>query len=221
MKIGLLGTGNLAVTLGRAWAGAGHSVVVTGRNPAHVQTAAQQIGSAAAPINPSEFADNVDVVVVAIPWDGLEHALTLVGGPSGALTGKAVIDCTNPVDFTTGRLIPAIGSAAERVASLAIGAGVVKALHLFAGASWPFTGSPATAPVVAICGDDPDALHRAETLIADLGARPAIVGGIDAARQAEEAAGFVMRVVAAGANPRLAIPHVDPVTPAATVRSPG
>ncbi|MBP2455977.1 NADPH-dependent F420 reductase [Mycolicibacterium lutetiense] len=220
MKIGLLGTGNLAVMLGKAWAGAGHSVVVTGRNPAHARTAAQQIGSAAAPIDPSEFADAVDVVVVAIPWDGLDHALNLVGGPSGALSGKAVIDCTNPVDFTTGRLIPATGSAAEYVASLAVGAGVVKALHLFAGASWPFTGSPATAPVVAVCGDDPGALHHAEALIADLGARPVTVGGIDAARQAEEAAGFVMRVVAAGANPRLAIPHVDPV-PAAAVRSPG
>ncbi|MUL83958.1 MULTISPECIES: NADPH-dependent F420 reductase [unclassified Mycolicibacterium] len=219
MKIGLIGTGNLAVTLGKAWASTSHRVVVTGRNPDRARAAAQQIGSAAAPVDPSGFADAVDVVVVAIVWDGLEQALTLVGGPSGALSGKTVIDCTNPVDFATGRLIPATGSAAEYVARLAIGAGVVKALHLFAGASWPFTGDPAVAPVVAICGDDPDALRRAEALIADLGARPAIVGGIDAARQAEEAAGFVMRVVAAGANPRLAIPHVDPVSPA--VRSPG
>jgi hypothetical protein len=33
---------------------------------------------------------------------------------------------------------------------------------------------------------------------------------LTAARQAEEAAGFVMRVVAAGANPRFAVPDVDP-----------
>jgi hypothetical protein len=87
---------------------------------------------------------------------------------------------------------------------------VVKALHLFAGASWPFVGEPAASPVVPICGDDAHALRLAEALIADLGARTAKLGGLDAARQAEEAAGFVMRVAAAGANPRFAIPDVDP-----------
>jgi predicted dinucleotide-binding enzyme len=53
--------------------------------------------------------------------------------------------------------------------TFATGAHVVKALHLFAGASWPFTGEPAASPVVAICGDDAGALSLAETLIADLG----------------------------------------------------
>jgi predicted dinucleotide-binding enzyme len=85
---------------------------------------------------------------------------------------------------------------------------VVKALHLFAGASWPFAGERDAAPVVAVCGDDPGALNGVAALIGDLGGRTAVLGGLDAARQAEEAAGFVMRVVAAGANPRLAVPDV-------------
>lgn len=37
-----------------------------------------------------------------------------------------------------------------------------------------------------------------------------MIGGLDSARQLEEAAGFVMRVVATGHNPRLAVPDVDP-----------
>jgi hypothetical protein len=37
-----------------------------------------------------------------------------------------------------------------------------------------------------------------------------VVGGLSSARQLEEAAGFLMRVVAAGYNPRLAVPDVDP-----------
>ncbi|MFV2178403.1 hypothetical protein ACFHW2_08625 [Actinomadura sp. LOL_016] len=37
-----------------------------------------------------------------------------------------------------------------------------------------------------------------------------MVAGLAGARQLEEAAGFVMRVVAAGHNPRLAVPDVDP-----------
>lgn len=210
MNIGILGTGNLAVTLGKAWANAGHSVVVTGRSTERVTAAAEQIGATATPIDPGEFAEQADVVVVAIAWDGLEEALRLVGAPDGMLAAKTVIDCTNPVDYTTGRLFPETGSAAEVVAGVATGAHVVKALHLFAGASWPFTGPREASPVVAICGDDVDALGRAASLIGDLGARTVVLGGLVAARQAEEAAGFVMRVVAAGANPRFAVPDVDP-----------
>jgi hypothetical protein len=142
-------------------------------------------------------------------WDGLEEALRLVGAPGGMLGGKTVIDCTNPVDFTTGRLLPESGSAPERVAGLAAGAHVVKALHLFAGASWPYAGRAEASPVVAICGDDAAAVDQAASMIKDLGARVAVLGGL-AARQVEEVAGFVMRVVAAGANPRFAVPDVDP-----------
>jgi predicted dinucleotide-binding enzyme len=63
---------------------------------------------------------------------------------------------------------------------------------------------------VVICGDEQGALDMAAALIADLGAKTAVVGGLESARQLEEAAGFVMRVVAAGHNPRLAVPDVDP-----------
>jgi predicted dinucleotide-binding enzyme len=210
VKIGILGTGNLAVTLGKAWASAGHSILVTGRSTDRVTAAAEQVGVTATPVDPDQFVEQADVVVVAIAWDGLKEALGLVGGPGGMLAGKTVIDCTNPVDYTTGRLLPETGSAAELVAGVAAGAHVVKALHLFAGASWPFTGQPEAAPVVAICGDDADALGRAASLIGNLGARTAVLGGLANARQAEEAAGFVMRVVAAGANPRFAVPDVHP-----------
>ncbi|MGK5519992.1 NADPH-dependent F420 reductase [Micromonospora sp. URMC 107] len=210
VNVGILGTGNLATTLGRAWAGTGHAVVVTGRNPEHASRAASQIGGGAQAVEPADFAARVEVVVVAVAWEGLEEALALVGGADGSLSGTTVIDCTNAVDYATGRLKPTSGSAAELVARVARGAHVVKALHLFAGASWPYAGPRDSAPVVAICGDQPEALERVDTLIEDLGARAAVVGGLTSARQLEEAAGFVMRVVGAGWNPRLAVPDVDP-----------
>lgn len=210
MNVGIVGTGNLAVTLGRAWAGAGHSLLVTGRNPQHAIEAADRIGRAARAVDPADFAPRVDVAVVAVAWDGLETALTLVGAGEGSLTGKTVIDCTNPVDYSTGELKPASGSAAEIVARTASGAHVVKALHLFAGASWPYLGLQDEAPVVAICGDERSALDRATALIRDLGGRAGVVGGLTSARQLEEAAGFVMKIVASGHNPRFAVPTVDP-----------
>ena len=64
MKIGLLGTGNLAVTLGRAWASAGHTLVVSGRNPGHAVAAAEQIGAAAAAVGPRELAALADPALV-------------------------------------------------------------------------------------------------------------------------------------------------------------
>jgi 8-hydroxy-5-deazaflavin:NADPH oxidoreductase len=210
VNVGILGTGNLAVALGRAWAGAGHSLLVTGRNPQHAIEAADRMGRGAQAIAPADFAPRVDVVVVVVAWDGLEAALHLVGAAEGSLAGKTVIDCTNAVDYATGRLKPASGSAAELVARTASGAHVVKALHLFAGASWPYAGQQDEAPVVAICGDEPTALDRATALVRDLGGRAGVVGGLASARQLEEAAGFVMRVVASGHNPRFAVPDVDP-----------
>jgi predicted dinucleotide-binding enzyme len=210
VNVGIVGTGNLAETLGRAWASAGHSLRVTGRNPQHAIEAADRIGPAAGAADPADFAPQVDVVVVAVAWDGVETALALVGAGEGSLAGKTVIDCTNPVDYATGQLKPASGSAAELVAHTASGAHVVKALHLFAGASWPYVGPPDQAPVVAICADQPTALDRATALIRDLGGRAAVVGGLTSARQLEETAGFVMRIVASGHNPRFAVPNVDP-----------
>lgn len=210
MDIGILGTGNLAVALGRAWAAAGHSLLLTGRDPEHVRHAAERVGHRARAVDPGGFAERVTVVVVAVAWDGLADALSLVGADEGALTGTTVIDCTNPIDYRTGAMVPATGSAADLVTRLAPGAHVLKGLHLFAGAMWPFTGPPESAPVVAVCGDQEAALDQVRSLVGDLGGRMVVIGGLDSARQIEEVAGFVTRVVAAGANPRLAVPDVDP-----------
>ncbi|MER7133600.1 NADPH-dependent F420 reductase [Streptosporangium saharense] len=210
MNIGILGTGDLAVTLGRAWARAGHSPLVAGRNRPRAKGAADRIGPEAEAVDTADLAVRADVLVVAVAWEGVETALSLVGTSAGALAGMTLVDCTNPVDYTTCELKPATGSAAELVARMAPGAHVVKALHLFAGASWPYVGPRESAPVVAICGDDSGALDRAAALVQDLGGRPAVVGGLTSARQLEEAAGFVMRVVASGHNPRFAVPDVDP-----------
>ncbi|MFB9237550.1 NADPH-dependent F420 reductase [Plantactinospora siamensis] len=210
MRVGILGTGALARSLGRVWSGAGHSVRITGRDPKHAAAAAEQIGLGAGVVDPARFASQVDVVVVAVAWDGLREALALVGADQGTLAGKTVIDCTNAVDYATGELKPGSASAAELVAGTAVGAHAVKALHLFAGTSWPYAGPQDRAPVVVICGDAPDAVEQASALIRDLGGRPALIAGLAGAGQAEEAAGFVMRVVAAGHNPRFAVPDVDP-----------
>jgi predicted dinucleotide-binding enzyme len=204
MKIAFLGTGNLAVALGKVWASAGHEIFVAGRSSDNSAKAAA--GFSGTPLEPAGLAAVADVIVVAVAWEGLPSMLSMAGAPDGAFAGKTVIDCTNAVDYATGQLKPESGSAAELVASLAPGAHVVKALHLFAGTSWP--GRATDGPVVAVCGGDGGALEVVGGLVEDLGGRAAVVGDLSAARQLEEAAGFVMRVVAAGYNPRSAVPDV-------------
>jgi 8-hydroxy-5-deazaflavin:NADPH oxidoreductase len=205
MKIAFLGTGNLAVALGKVWAAAGHEIFVAGRSSDNSAKAAAAFSGT--PVEPARLAAVADVIVVAVAWEGLAPMLSMAGAPEGAFAGKTVIDCTNAVDYATGRLKPETGSAAELVASLAPGAQVVKALHLFAGTSWG--GRATDGPVVAVCGDDGGALEVVGGLVEELGGRAVVVGDLSAARQLEEAAGFVMRVVAAGHNPRSAVPDVQ------------
>ncbi|MFL5818025.1 MAG: NADPH-dependent F420 reductase [Conexibacter sp.] len=212
MRIGLLGTGAMASALGEAWTRTGHTVVVGGRSAARAEAIAARLGEAARAAPPAEVVAATDIVVVAVAWEGIDDLLALAGARDGSFAGKAVIDCTNAVDYASGMLKPPVGSAAEHVASTAVGSRVVKALHLFAGTSWlsgPVDGQPAR--TVAICGDDETALDLASELIRDLGGVPAAIGGLDHARQLEDVAGFVIRLVGVGRNPVTAVPFVEPV----------
>jgi len=65
MDIGIVGTGNLAGTLGRAWAGAGHTVVVTGRNHRRAVEVATQIDQTA--VEPADFAARVEPLFEPAP----------------------------------------------------------------------------------------------------------------------------------------------------------
>jgi predicted dinucleotide-binding enzyme len=211
MRIGILGTGVMASALAEAWPRTGHDILVGGRSIDKAQAIAERLGDAVQAAALWDVVEGSDVVVVAVAWEGVDNVLALAGGPEGSFAGKTVIDCTNAVDYASGMLKPAAGSAAEHIAGVAVGGHIVKALHLFAGTSWlsaPVDGQPVRS--VAICGEDSTAVEIASELIRDLGAVPAVIGGMDHARQLEDVAGFVMRLVAVGCNPTTAVPFVEP-----------
>ena len=211
MRIGILGTGGMASALAEAWTRAGHDVLVGGRSIANARAIADRLGEAVQAADPADVVRGSDALVVAVAWEGIDDVLALAGAHQGSFAGKAVLDCTNAVDYASGMLEPPVGSAAEHIAAVAAGGHVVKALHLFAGTSWlapPVEGERTR--TVAICGDDPEALATAAGLIRDLGAAPAVLGGLDHARQLEEVAGFVIRLVTVGRNPVTALSSVEP-----------
>ncbi|MBL7255547.1 NADPH-dependent F420 reductase [Paractinoplanes lichenicola] len=205
MRIAILGTGTFATALATGWTRAGHDVNIGGRSPQRAAAAAEASGAHYGPL--PDIVKDADAVLLSVRWEGIADILTAVGAPDGSLTGKPLIDPTNAVDHGIGVLRTDPGRAiAQRVAELAPGAHVVKALHLFPSTRWTAPTSP---PVtVPICGDDPAPLQTVSSLIRDIGGTPVVFGGLDRARQLEEVAGFVITLAFAGINPQLAIPAV-------------
>jgi predicted dinucleotide-binding enzyme len=202
MRIGILGTGNLATALATGWTRAGHDIIIGGRSPERAEAAAKASGASARPL--ADVAAGADAVLLAVHWKGVADVIE----GAGSLAGKPLIDPTNAVEHGVGVLRTEPGRAiAHRVVDLAPGAHVVKAFHLFPSAVWT---EPQVKPVtVAMCGDDARALDVVGELVRDVGGRPVVLGGLDRARQLEEAAGFVIGLAFAGVDPQSAIPAVS------------
>jgi predicted dinucleotide-binding enzyme len=204
MRIGILGTGTLAVALGTRWVRAGHEVLVGGRSPDKAAAAAARMGEARA-VTPPEAVAERDAVLLAVSWQGVPDALRTAGAAGGSLAGTPLIDPTNAVAHGVGELLTPDGrSAAEHVAGWAPGARVVKAFHLFPADQWDEGRAPVT---VALAGDHEDALRITADLVRDAGARPAVLGGLRRARQLEEVAGFVIGLAFSGIDPGSAVPR--------------
>jgi len=205
MRIGILGTGTLATALATGWTRAGHDISIGGRSFERAEVAAKASGARARRL--PEVAVDADAVLLSVHWEGIADILTAAGAPTRSLAGKPLIDPTNAVEHGIGVLRTEPGRAiAHHVAELAPGAHVVKALHLFPSTTW--TTSAPSPVTVAMCGDDPRALEITGSLVRDIGGVPAVLGGLDRARQLEEAAGFVIALALAGVDPQSAIPAV-------------
>lgn len=234
MRIGIVGTGGMAVALGTAWAGAGHAVRIGGRSYDNAVAAAARIGGGAEAVRLGEVAAGQDAVLLAVAWQGVPEALRAAGAERGAFDGVPLIDLTNAVEHGVGVLLPEEGrSAAQYVAQWAPGARVVKGFHLFPSAQWAprrpalhdgpgdgtsggtGDGTGGDTVSVVLAGDDPAALDTVARLVRDVGARPVVLGGLDRARQLEEVAGFVIALALNGTDPNTAIPHFPPPADAA------
>jgi hypothetical protein len=163
MRIAVIGAGNVGGTLGRGWSEAGHEVVYGVRDPE--RTGGEP--DAPAPLRtPAAAAAIAEVVVLCTPWQGLED---IVAG-LGDLTGKVVVDCTNPLlPRLAGLDHPGGRSGAEQVAAWAPGARVVKAFNTTGFNIMAAPGFAEGAASMLVAGDDPAARAAVRGLAADLG----------------------------------------------------
>lgn len=172
-SIAIIGAGNVGGALAARWSGIGHAVVLGVRDPSSPKVGdllAAVPGLAVAA--PAEAAAGVEVVVLAVPGT----AVDVVVSGLGELTGKILVDATNPI----GVQLPAgVASGGEWVATLAPGARVVKAFNTTGSANMVDTsygGGPA--PLMPVAGDDPAAVDVVVGLSASIGFDTVAVGGL-------------------------------------------
>ncbi len=125
MKITVIGAGNMGSAFVKQLTRAGHQVSVTARDAAKAaQVAGAHPGARAVPT--AGAAEGADAVVLATAYGDAASALKAVG----SLSGKVVIDITNPLtaDYM-GLTIGHDTSAAEEIAKAVPGAEVVKAFN--------------------------------------------------------------------------------------------
>jgi predicted dinucleotide-binding enzyme len=106
-----------------------------------------------------------EVVVLAMPWSG---ARELVSSLASELTGRILIDCTNPLTRGPDGLALAFGhdsSGAEEIARLAPGAHVFKTLNQTGAENIVDAGSYHPRPAMFVAGDDADAKARVLELV--------------------------------------------------------
>jgi NADPH-dependent F420 reductase len=132
LVIGVLGgTGDQGRGLARRFALAGHRVVIGSRDAGRAAAAADGLGCGplvSGALN-AGAAEQADVVIAAIPWDGHKELLASL---AAQLAGKIVVDCVNPMGFD-GKGAYALpvpeGSAAQQAAAVLPDSTVVGAFH--------------------------------------------------------------------------------------------
>jgi NADPH-dependent F420 reductase len=184
MKIAVIGTGNVGGTLGRRWAEQGHEVVFGARDPdaEKVRDVLLSAGSNARAAAIADAAASATVVVLATPWSAAQSAIEAAGN----LSGKIVVDCTNPIRTgLTGLALAVDTSAGEHIAQWAPGARVVKAFNTIGSKNMadPIYGRDKA--TLLVCGDDAEAKETVGDLATQLDFDVIDAGGLDAARHLE------------------------------------
>jgi predicted dinucleotide-binding enzyme len=151
MQIAIIGAGNVGNALATGWIRRGHNVAFGVRNP---ETSPAGGPPGATYHSVADAARSAAAIVIATPWPAVPDALAAAGD----LTGKILIDCTNPLRVGNAGLELEIGhstSGGERVAALASGAAVFKTLNQtgFANMAEASKFSPLPA-VMYVAGDD-------------------------------------------------------------------
>ena len=186
LKVGVLGSGQVAQVLARGFAGAGHEVSIGSREPAKLAAFGTEAGIRTGTFG--EVAGQAELVVLAVKGTAAEG---VVREYARALAGKVVIDVNNPIadappeDGIVRYFTGANESLMERLQAAAPDARFVKA--------WSSVGNhlminpklPGGRPTMFICGNDAAAKKQVTELLDGFGWDACDVGTVKGARAIE------------------------------------
>lgn len=220
MRIGILGgTGPEGKGLAVRWALAGEEVLLGSRDAGRAQQAAQEVlalcpGGKVKGVLNSEAAQQGEIVVVAVPYEGHKETLTAL---RPALTGKVVVDVVAPLTFHRGRAqavaVPE-GSAAQQAQAVVPEARVVAAFHTLSAHDLLMPPNPIPGDVL-VCADDAQAKKTVMALAERIpGVRAVDANGLECARYVEELVALLLNINRVYRGSRSMVKIVGLVSPA-------
>lgn len=187
-KIGILGSGMVAKTLGAGFIKHGYEVMLGTSDASKLADWQEKNGGSVGSF--SDAAAFGEMVVLAVKGIHAESALQRAGLEN--LAGKTILDATNPIDESRGPVNGVLPfftdlnqSLMERLQAAAPSANFVKCFscvgnHLMIDPQLP--GGP---PSMFICGNSADAKQEATTLLHEIGWEVEDMGAAEAARAIE------------------------------------
>jgi len=188
MKIGIIGSGPVGQVLARGFKNEGYSVMLGTRNTSKEEVVKFNKETGIAIGTFEETAKFGDLVVLATKGDVAEDAITLAGIDN--LSGKVVIDTTNPIDAappTNGVLsyfTSLNGSLMEALQKFAPEAKFVKAFNSV-GNNLMYKPALSSTPTMFICGNDEEAKQTVTKILDSFGWETEDMGKAESARAIE------------------------------------
>ena len=175
MRIGIVGSGSIGGSLGRLWAGAGHEILFSSRNPGKLEPLAASAGNGARTGTAEEAIAFADVVLEALPFAA---SLEL---PADALRGKHLISASNYYPQRDGQIDLGDLSQTELLASLLPGTRVTKAFNMMFAEEMRkrADGEPVHPLAIFFAGDDPTAKETTAQLISEARFDPVDAGALE------------------------------------------
>ncbi len=186
MKIGIIGSGEVAQSLGKGLVALGHDVMISSRDPKRKDLSAwkTKIGKKGRIGTTTEAANFGEICFLAVAWHAGEDVIAQV---RPELAAKVVIDVTNPLEYSDdGPPQLAIGhdiSAGEIVQASLPDSHVVKALNIINHKNMVNPKFKSGTPTMFICGNNKSAITHATELLEQMGWEDIVyIGGIEKAR---------------------------------------
>jgi 8-hydroxy-5-deazaflavin:NADPH oxidoreductase len=190
MKVGVLGSGEVAKALGSGFLAAGHEVRLGTRHPDRPELVGwkKKAGANASVGSFSDAASFGEIVVLATHGTSTVEAIRSAG--VARFDGKVVIDATNPIaggaDGVPRLAIGHTTSNGEEIQRAVPKARVVKAFNIIGNPHMFRPSFPAGPPDMYICGNDSPAKKTVGEILHQFGWPSVIdIGGIDGARELE------------------------------------